>query len=620
MRSGFIGTLAPYRRELLKITLTVAFFIAAAAAPVTGALKLLVYLVPYLIVGAGVLKAALFGIFKGQVFGEDFLMSIATVGAFCIGEYPEAVFVMLLYQIGALFEHIAVGKSRKSIAALMDIRPESANVERGGKLFTCLPEEVAVGEIILVKPGERIPLDGIVVEGASSLDTKALTGESVPKEACPGERVISGCININAVLRIEVTKIYGESTVSKILELVENSAMSKSKSEAFITKFARYYTPIVVITAAALAIVPPLIFGDFSRWIYTALMFLVVSCPCALVISVPLTYFSGIGGASKQGILVKGSNYMEAITGCEVVVFDKTGTLTKGMFEVCQIVPQGVSPSYLLETAAHAEIYSNHPISLSIRAACEVPLDKERVCEVEELAGHGVRASVSGKTVLAGNARLMESAGISCEEVGFEGTAVHVAEDGVYLGYIIASDAVKEDAAAAIAELRELGVKKTVMLTGDREAVGAAVAQSLGIDEVVAELLPADKICETERLLAEKSKKGRLVFVGDGINDAPVLSRADIGIAMGVLGSDAAIEAADIVLMDDSPAKIAKAIKISRRTRAIVIQNVAFSLGVKALVMTLAALGVGTLWEAVFADVGVCIITILNGMRALKVK
>lgn len=609
---------APHKKTIARIILSIILLVAAVLIPVEGWPKLLIFLVPYFLVGFDVLKKAAMNIAAGQVFGEDFLMSIATVGALCIGEYPEAVFVMLFYQVGALFEKIAVGKSRRSIAALMDIRPDSAAVLRGGETIEVLPEEVEVGEVIVIKPGERIPLDGIVTDGKSSLDTKALTGEAVPRNVASGDRVISGCINLSGVLRVEVTKPYGESTVAKILELVENSAVSKSKSESFITKFARYYTPIVVAAAVILAVVPPLISGDWQRWIYTACMFLVVSCPCALVISVPLTYFSGIGGASKRGILVKGSNYMESLTACEIVVFDKTGTLTKGTFEVTGIEPVSCSKEELLQKAALAESYSDHPISISLKNAYGKVPDSSLVSEVEELAGHGVKAVISGKTVLAGNAKLMESFSVSFKAPSEDGTVVHVAQDGIYLGYITVSDVIKEDAPGALEDLKRIGVKRTVMLTGDRREAGERAAEALGVDEVICELLPADKVTQVERLLSETSAKGKLVFVGDGINDAPVLTRADIGIAMGVLGSDAAIEAADIVLMDDKPSKISEAVGIARRTRTIVMQNVIFALAVKVLVMVLAAVGVGNLWEAVFADVGVTVIAVLNATRALK--
>jgi len=614
-----MSLLKPYKNTIIRIAASILLLIAAVLIPVEAwYIKLLIFLVPYLLAGGDVLWGAVKNIGGGQLFGEDFLMSIATIGALCIGEYPEAVFVMLFYQVGNLFEHIAVGRSRKSISELMDIRPDSANLERDGEIIVVSPEEVNVSDIIVVKPGERIALDGMVIEGTSSIDTKALTGEPIPRDVAAGDSVISGCINLNGVIRVKVLRAYGESTVAKVLELVENSAMAKSKSESFITKFARYYTPIVVFLAIAIAVVPPLIFGDWSRWIYSALIFLVVSCPCALVISVPLTFFSGIGGASKHGILVKGSNYMEALTACETIVFDKTGTLTKGVFEVSEITPNGCTQEYLLEKAALAETYSDHPISQSLKAAYKGEIDTSLVSDAREEAGHGVLATVSGKEIAAGNLKLMQSIGINAEMPETTGTVVFVAEDRKYLGNIVVSDVIKDDAAESIRSLKAMGVKKTVMLTGDRKAAGEKLARELGMDEALCELLPADKVWQVERLLKDKSQKGKLVFVGDGINDAPVLSRADIGIAMGVLGSDAAIEAADIVLMDDKPSKIPLAIKIAGRTRSIVIQNVVFSLGVKAIVMILAIFNISNLWEAVFADVGVCVIAILNAMRALK--
>lgn len=582
--------------------------------------EMLMYLIAYLFIGGDILWKAAKNMVRGKVFDENFLMSIATIGAFLIGEYPEGVAVMLFYQVGELFQHYAVNRSRKSIAGLMDIRPDSANVLVDGELITASPEQVEVGDIIVVKAGERIPLDGKVISGASSIDTSALTGESLPREAVVGSEVLSGCINLTGMLNVEVTKEYGESTVAKILDLVENAGSKKASAENFITKFARYYTPIVVLLAALLALIPPLLLGGaWGDWIYRALSFLVVSCPCALVISIPLGFFGGIGGASKRGVLIKGGNYLEALAQTELVVFDKTGTLTKGSFHVTARHPAQI-PDRLLELAAHAEAFSNHPISLSIKEAYGDGLNTSRVSGVEELAGHGVKALLDGKTVLAGNAALMRANGINCPEGDEVGTVVHVANDGVYAGYLVIADEVKPDAAAAIAALKERGVKKTVMLTGDRRSVGEAVARSLGIDEVHAELLPADKVEQVERLLAQKSAKGKLAFVGDGINDAPVLARADIGIAMGGLGSDAAIEAADIVIMTDEPSRIATAIAIARRTLGIVRQNIIFAIVVKALVLVLVGIGGATMWEAVFADVGVSVLAILNSVRALHTK
>ena len=555
----------------------------------------------------------------GQVFDENFLMSLATVGALATGEYPEAVFVMLFYQVGELFQSYAVDQSRKSITSLMDIRPDYANIEVDGQRRQVDPEDVAVGDTIVIKAGERIPLDGVVLEGTSNVDTAALTGESLPREAQPGDDVISGCVNLSGLLRVRVTKAFEESTVAKILDLVENSSSKKAKAENFITKFARYYTPAVVLAAVALALLPPLFTS--IQWvdsIQRALNFLVVSCPCALVISVPLSFFGGIGGASKNGILVKGGNYLEVLAKTELVVFDKTGTLTRGVFNVTAIHPDHCGEAQLLELAALAESYSDHPISRSLKEAYGKELDASRVSNVEELSGRGVRATVDGRQICAGNDKLMEDIGVSWHPCHRVGTTVHVASDGVYLGHIVISDEVKPDAKEAITALKACGVRRTVMLTGDAKAVGESVAQELGLDEVHTQLLPADKVTRVEALLGEVSPKGALAFVGDGINDAPVLSRADIGIAMGGLGSDAAIEAADIVLMDDKPSKLADAIRIARRTLAIVRQNIVFALAVKFLVLALSAAGVANMWEAVFADVGVSVIAILNAMRALK--
>ncbi len=612
------------KKMLVRIAVSAVLLIAAVLVPYQGLWRFALFLPAYFVIGWDVLWRAVRNIAHGQVFDENFLMALATVGAFCTGffgqgEYPEAVFVMLFYQVGELFQSYAVGKSRKSIASLMDIRPDYANVERDGKLLQVDPEEVAVGDTITVKAGEKIPLDGLVLEGSSLVNTSALTGESVPRQVRPGDSVISGCVNQNGLLRVQVTKAFGESTVQKILDLVENASSKKAKAENFITKFARYYTPVVVFCALALAVVPPLFVGDWTGWVQKALIFLVVSCPCALVISVPLSFFGGIGGASRQGILVKGGNYLEVLADTELVVFDKTGTLTKGVFQVTAIHPEGVSQQQLLELAALAESYSDHPISRSLKEAWGKALDTARVGQVEELSGRGVRAQVDGKEVWAGNGKLMEEIGLAYRPSGQVGTVVHVAAEGRYLGYILIADEVKPDAKEAIAALKAQGVKKTVLLTGDAKDVGEAVAQELGLDEAYTQLLPGDKVERVEALLQETSPKGKLAFVGDGINDAPVLSRADIGIAMGALGSDAAIEAADLVLMDDKPSKIAKAMEISKRTLRIVRQNIVFALAVKLLVLMLTPFGLANLWEAVFADVGVMVLAILNASRALQV-
>ena len=580
------------------------------------------YLIPYGIVGWDVLWRAVRNIKNGQVFDENFLMAVATVGAFGCGEYPEAVAVMLFYQVGELFQSVAVDRSRKSISALMDIRPDYANIERNGELVQVDPEEVSVGDVIVVKAGERVPLDGTVLEGTSSLDTAALTGESLPRDVQAGDEVISGCVNLTGVLHVKVNKPFGESTVAKILDLVENSSSKKAKAENFITKFARYYTPAVVFAALALAALPPLLgLGPWLMWVQRALNFLVVSCPCALVISIPLSFFGGIGGASKQGILVKGGNYLEALAQAGIVVFDKTGTLTRGTFEVTAVHPQQVGEGELLELAALAERFSDHPISRSIQAACQSAPDPNRVTDAKEIAGHGVRAVVDGKTVLAGNQKLMDQFHIPFEDACHHvGTIIHVAVDGVYMGHIVISDQVKEGAKETLRDLKAAGVRKTVMLTGDSQAVGQAVARQLGLDEVHAELLPGDKVDQVERLLQSKGPKEQLVFVGDGINDAPVLSRADIGVAMGAMGSDAAIEAADIVLMDDDLKKLPVAVRIARKTLRIVRENIVFALAVKFLVLILSAVGVANMWWAVFADVGVSVIAILNSMRMLNAK
>lgn len=590
-----------------------------------GYLRLALFLVPYLIIGYDILRKAVLGIFNGQVFDENFLMALATVGAIILGEYTEGTAVMLFYQIGELFQGYAVGKSRRNISALMDIRPDYANIEQDGELEQVDPDDVEIGTIIVVQPGEKVPIDGVVVSGSSTLNTSALTGESLPREAGEGDDVISGCVNLSGLLRIETTKEFGESTVSKILDLVENSSMKKSKSENFITRFARYYTPAVCLGALALAILPPLanmVMGNpanWSQWVIRALTTLVISCPCALVISIPLSFFGGIGGASAQGVLVKGSNYLEALSETKYVVCDKTGTLTKGVFEVTHIEPaEGVSPNTLLEAAACAESYSGHPISRSLKEAYGKPVDASRVSDVEEISGHGVSAVIDGRKVSAGNARLMKRLGISYTKPQKTGTEVHVAIDGNYAGYILISDVVKPNAKEAVAGLKAAGVRQVVMLTGDAANVAEAVAAELGVDVVKSELLPADKVAEVERLLAEKGGKERLAFVGDGINDAPVLSRADIGIAMGALGSDAAIEAADIVLMDDDPVKIATAMKISRKTLGIVHQNIVFALAVKFACLALGAVGFVNMWWAIFADVGVMIIAVLNATRTLK--
>lgn len=610
------------KKTLVRILISGVLFAGAFFVPVEGLWKLGLYLVPYFIIGWDVLWKAVRNIFHGQIFDENFLMAIATVGAFCVGEYPEGVAVMLFYQVGELFQSYSVGRSRQSISELMDIRPDYANLENSDGTFQQVdPDDVNIGDIIVIKAGEKIPLDGVVVEGVSSLNTSALTGESAPRGVKPGTEVISGCININGTLRVKVTKEFGESTVAKILDLVENSSSKKAKSENFITKFARYYTPVVVIGALLLAVIPPLILGGgWNDWIGRALIFLVISCPCALVISIPLSFFGGIGGASKKGILVKGGNYLEALSNTEIVVFDKTGTLTQGVFQVSAVHPGGVEEKRLLELAAMAESFSDHPISKSIREAYGKQIDTSRVSGAEEITGRGVKATIDGQAVWAGNGKLMEMAGADWHECHLHGTVVHVSLGSEYMGHIVISDQVKEDAAQAIQDLKRLGIKKTVMLTGDKSQVAEEVARQLEVDQVYAELLPADKVQRVESLLTEKSSKGKLAFVGDGINDAPVLSRADIGIAMGGLGSDAAIEAADIVLMDDHPSKIATAIQISKKTLRLVKENIVFALTIKVLFLVLGALGLANMWAAVFADVGVSVLAILNASRALKVK
>lgn len=594
---------------------------------------LVIYLVPYLLIGFGTLKEAAEGIIDGDLFNEDFLMSVATIGALCIGflpgaetEFPEAVFVMLFFQIGELFEEYAEGKSRDSISHLLAIRPDVANVERDGKVSEVSPEDVAIGEIIVVKPGERVPIDGKVIEGETSLDTAALTGESLPRDISVGDSIMSGCINLSGVVRVKTTKAFGESTVSKIIDLVESADKNKSRSESFITKFARVYTPVVVIAALILAFIPPVFAGagfvdSFPVWLHRALIFLVVSCPCALVISVPLSFFGGLGAASKRGVLIKGSNFVDALARLGVVVFDKTGTLTYGKFEVEAVHPTDFDERELLHLAAHVEHFSTHPIGAALRSAFpEEAADGCEVANVEEIAGRGVRAEVAGRTVCVGNSKMMDDLGVEWHDCHLEGTIVHVAVDGKYAGHIVISDVVKKDSDEAIRSLKKLGVDRTVMLTGDREAVGKEVAEKLGLDEYHAGLLPADKVAQVERLLSEKPAGKVLAFVGDGINDAPVLKRADVGIAMGGLGSDAAIEAADVVLMDDKPSKIAVAVRIARRTIRIARQNVWFAIGVKVSILALAAAGLGTMWMAVFADVGVTVLAVFNAMRALSAR
>ena len=582
---------------------------------------LLLFLVPYLVVGWDTLKEAAEGLLHGEALSEDFLMSVATIGALCIGflpgaqtQFPEAVFVMLFFQLGEWFEEKAEGNSRRSIAHLMDIRPDSAHVERGEELLTVHPEEVEPGEVIVIQPGEKVPMDGVVLEGRSSLDTVALTGESVPRSIREGDEILSGCVNQSGVLRVKTTKAFGESTASKILDLVENAASRKSRSESFITRFARIYTPVVVALAVLVAVVPGFITGEWATWIYRGLLFLVVSCPCALVISVPLTFFGGLGGASRKGILIKGSNLMDKLAGLQTVVFDKTGTLTEGVFEVSAVHPEVIDQKELLHLAAHVERHSTHPIAVALRNAYPQEQDSCTIGDVEETAGHGIIASVNGKKVAVGNAKLMEKVGAAWRPCHHEGTLIHVAIDGVYAGHIVISDRIKADAAPALEALKAVGIRKTVMLTGDQESVAAAVAKQLHVDQFHAQLLPADKVSQVERLLPE----GPLAFVGDGINDAPVLTRAEVGIAMGALGSDAAIEAADVVLMDDKPSKIAAAVRIARRTLRIARENIWLAVGIKVAVLILATLGLATMWMAVFADVGVTVLAVLNAMRTLK--
>ena len=609
------------KRLLFRIIIAAVLFAAGSLLPLGPTVEMGVFLVCYAVIGWDIVWKAVTNILHGQVFDENFLMTIATIGALILGEHSGGVAVMLFYQVGEWFQSYAVSKSRKSIASLMDIRPDYANVERNGKLEQVDPDEVNIGDTIVVKPGERVPLDGKIIKGTSALDTSALTGESMPRDVEPGMEVISGCINQTGILTIQTTKKYGESTVAKILDLVENASDKKGKTENFISRFARYYTPIVVFAAIALAILPPLVTGQpFSVWIYRALTFLVISCPCALVISIPLSFFGGIGGASKIGVLVKGSNYLESLAHTEVVVFDKTGTLTKGSFAVSQIKAIDMKEEQLLELAAYAEDYSNHPISQSIQKAYGKKIDNSRISDVQEIAGHGVRAVIDGKTVLAGNAKLMNGENIVYTPSDAIGTVIYLACNGKYAGYIVIEDEVKADAPAAIRALKEVGVRKTVMLTGDADAVGKKVAQKLGLDQAYTELLPADKVDRVEAMLKQTSEKGKLVFVGDGINDAPVLARADVGIAMGGLGSDAAIEAADVVLMTDEPSKISAVVRIARKTIRIANENIVFALGVKLLVLILGATGYANMWAAVFADVGVSVIAILNAIRAMRVK
>ena len=614
------------KKMLIRIIIAAVLIVVFSLLPAEGYLRVVLFMIPYLVIGYDILKKAFKGILNKQVFDENFLMAVATVGAILLGDYSEGVAVMLFYQIGELFQSYAVGKSRRNISELMDIRPDYANIEKDGTLEQVDPDEVEIGTIIVVQPGEKVPIDGVITEGTSTLNTSALTGESLPRDAKAGDEVISGCINMTGLLKIRTTKEFGESTVSKILELVENSSSRKSKSENFISKFAKYYTPAVCYGALALAFIPPivlLIMGKpamWGDWIYRALTFLVISCPCALVISIPLSFFAGIGGASNQGILVKGSNYLETLAQTKYVVFDKTGTVTQGVFEVSGIHHNEMPDEKLLEYAALAECSSSHPISKSLQKAYGKPIDRNRVTDIEEISGNGVIAKVDGISVAAGNTKLMNRLGIAYQDCHHVGTVVHMAIDGKYAGHILISDIIKPHAKEAIAELKKAGISKTVMLTGDSKRVADQVAEELGIQEVYSELLPADKVSRVEELLNQKSEKDKLAFVGDGINDAPVLSRADIGIAMGALGSDAAIEAADIVLMDDDPLKISKAIKIARKCIRIVYENIYFAIGIKVLCLILGALGIANMWMAIFADVGVMIIAVLNAIRTLFVK
>ena len=615
------------KKVLIRILVAAVLMIVFSQLPVEGYIRFLLFMIPYLVIGYDILKKAFKGILNRQVFDENFLMAVATVGAIVLGNYTEGVAVMLFYQIGELFQSYAVGKSRRNISELMDIRPDYANIERDGKLEKVDPDEVEIGSVIVVQPGEKIPIDGVVTEGKTTLNTSALTGESLPREVAPGDEVISGCINMTGVLKIRTTKEFGESTVSKILDLVENSSSKKSRSEHFISKFARYYTPAVCYGALALAVLPPLVrmfamglAPEWGNWIYRALTFLVISCPCALVISIPLSFFAGIGGASREGILVKGSNYLETLAQTRYVVFDKTGTMTQGVFEVSGVHHNEMEEARLLEYAALAESASSHPISKSLQKAYGKAIDRSRVTDIEEISGNGVIAKVDGIPVAAGNAKLMERLGIPYKECHHVGTVVHMAVNGAYAGHILISDLLKPNAKEAITSLKHAGIEKTVMLTGDSKKVADQVAKELGIGEVYSELLPADKVSKVEELLKEKNAKAKLVFVGDGINDAPVLSRADIGIAMGALGSDAAIEAADVVLMDDDPLKISKAIRIARKCMRIVYENIYFAIGIKVLCLILGALGIANMWLAIFADVGVMVLAVLNAIRVLFVK
>ena len=616
------------KKVFIRIIVAAVLMIALSLLPIDGWLKFVLFMIPYLVIGHDILLKAWKGILNRQVFDETFLMAVATIGAILLGDYKEGVAVMLFYQIGELFQSYAVGKSRRNISELMDIRPDYANIEKeDGTLEQVDPDEVGIGSVIVVQPGEKVPIDGVIEEGRTSLNTSALTGESLPREAGVGDEVISGCINMSGVLKIRTTKEFGESTVSKILDMVENASSKKSRSENFISKFAKYYTPAVCYGALALAVIPPLVrllflgmTPEWGDWVMRALTFLVISCPCALVISIPLSFFAGIGGASNAGVLVKGSNYLETLSETKYVVFDKTGTMTQGVFEVSGVHHSSMDTEKLLEYAALAECHSSHPISKSLQKAYGKPLDPNRVTEVEEISGNGVTAKVDGVRVAAGNSKLMEKLGVDCMECHSVGTVVHMAVDGKYAGHILISDQIKPHAKEAIAALKKCGVKKTIMLTGDRREAARQVAEELGIDEVHSELLPGDKVAQVEKLLDEKGEKEKLAFVGDGINDAPVLSRADIGIAMGALGSDAAIEAADIVLMDDDPLKISKAIRISRKCLRIVYENIYFAIGVKVICLILGALGIANMWAAIFADVGVMIIAVLNAIRALNVK
>lgn len=615
------------RKKLINILVGTALFVAASLCDFflikeSKLAEILVYMVPYLFLGFGVLKKSFVNIIHGQIFDENFLMSIATIGAICIGEYPEASFVMLFFNVGEFFESYAVGKSRKSISDMLDIQSDFAYVVRDGEIVEVFPEEVVIGDTIVVKPGEKVPLDGVVIEGCSELDTAALTGESVPREISAGDAVISGCINLSSVLKIEVTKEYAESTVSKVMELVENASLHKAKTENFITKFAKYYTPAVVGLALIVAILPPFIFGwdTFSDWLHRACTFLVISCPCALVISVPLSYFGAIGRASKDGVLIKGAEYLETLSNCKTVVFDKTGTMTKGNFAVSAVHPENISEDDLVELAAHAEYYSNHPVSKSVAKACAASIDPSRIENTEEIPGHGIKALIDGETVLAGNGKLMSLHNIKYEECDSVGTIIHIAGNSEYLGHIVISDELKPESVPLIANIKKFGIKNTVMLTGDKESVAQNIADKVGVDEVYSELLPVGKVDCVKNLISKSQNGEKVAYVGDGINDAPVLSMADVGFAMGAMGSDAAIEAADIVLMDDNPMKVVFALKLSKFTKKIVVQNISFALFIKVLVLVLGAFGIVGMWAAVFADVGVSVIAILNAMRTLRLS